>query len=263
MPSSTPLNPKATVFTPSAPTLSAPKLNPEAATFIPARKPKHVERLIQELQASLAQMATSHPAYHGYELIETSPIATTGLFSLPLELRLNIYNLVLDEDFEIYETGLPALLRTRLQITKEIYQLCKLRIVLVSERSTGNIIYKFSKDCKSRWPSTRSSRRKFQSHRVWRHWQRILCFGKSVPRADLFVDIKVETWCAHAAGYPQRVLRSHGRCRGCRVRRLGGLVAWLYRHVDVLIFVLIWSLMVGGAGCLVLLHLLLKVPFRE
>lgn len=86
-------------------------------------------------------MAINHPAYETYELLslDERPLETTtkGLFSLPLELRLNIYNLVLDDDYEIHETVLPALLCTRLQITREFYQLCKLRIVLVHERRVG------------------------------------------------------------------------------------------------------------------------------
>lgn len=165
-------------------------------------------------------MATKQPAYQSYELVHLSErrneTTTMGLFSLPLELRLNIYNLVLDDEYEIYETGLPALLRTRLQITREFYQFCKLRIVLVYERKLGFFTHRFWR----RLPkSLRIYRRGDKKrHRLWRHWERILKFGKTIPRRDLFVDVKMEQWCTHAAVYPEKAIRSHGQCRDCKVQ---------------------------------------------
>lgn len=164
-------------------------------------------------------MACNHPAYELYELLsmdERPPETTTTGFSLPLVLRLNIYNFVLDDEYEICETGLPALLRTRLQITREFYQLCKLRIVLVHERRFGF----FSHRVQNRLPRPLRNYKAgdIKRYRVWQHWERILKFGKSIPRRDLFVDVKVEQWCTHAAVYPEKAIRSHGRCRSCRIR---------------------------------------------
>ncbi|KAK6002807.1 hypothetical protein QM012_001557 [Aureobasidium pullulans] len=131
MPSSSPLDPKAAVFAPKISNTPSKRLDPKAPAFLPARDPKIVQGLLQDLQAS-------HLDYQTYELLDPSEgqfeTTTKGLFSLPLELRLKIYNLVLDEEYEIHETALPALLRTRLQITREFYQLCNLRIVFVLER---------------------------------------------------------------------------------------------------------------------------------
>lgn len=168
-------------------------------------------------------MAIKHPACQGYELLdlsmgafETKTTTTTGIFSLPLELRLKIYSLVLDDEYEIYETGLPALLFTRLQITREFYQLCKLRIVLVHERYTGLFSRRFWR--KTPNPLRNCRKGNFKRYRVWQHWERILEFGKAIPRPDLFVSVKIEQWCTQAAVYPEKAIRSHGRCRSCKIR---------------------------------------------
>jgi hypothetical protein len=59
MPSSSPLNPKATVFTPKIPIASSSsqhKLNPKAPVFVPRQQQqqqsKFVQGLLQQLQAS-------------------------------------------------------------------------------------------------------------------------------------------------------------------------------------------------------------------
>lgn len=165
-------------------------------------------------------MAAKHPAYQGYELLDLSEggfeTTTTGLFSLPLELRLKIYDFALDDEYEIYETGLPALLRTRLQITREFYQLCKLRIVLVHETNVGIFTRRFWR----KTPKSLQRHRKgdIRNYRVWQHWERISRYSWTIPRSDLFVTVKIEQWCTHAAVYPEKAIRSHGRCRSCKIR---------------------------------------------
>lgn len=165
-------------------------------------------------------MAINHPANETYELVnlneeQTEP-TTKGLFSLPLELRLEIYNLALDDEYEIYETGLPALLRTRLQITREFYQLCKLRVVLVHQRNMGFFARYWTKPS----PSLRRYKKgDLKTYRVWQHYERILKHSNTIPRRDPFVNVKVEQWCTHAAVYPEKAVRSHGKCRNCRIRK--------------------------------------------
>ncbi|KAI5196880.1 hypothetical protein E4T39_07547 [Aureobasidium subglaciale] len=223
MPSSSPLDPKAAVFTAKTSTNSSKQLNPKAPapTIIWHKEfisnSKHPTSAI----VSALEITTNNRSCQTHSMTEPEPKAIE-IFSLPIELRLDIYKRVLDEDYEIYETGLPALLRTRLQITREYYQLCTLRIVLVRESRVDTTRYKlpdleFREFGKS---LLRTERDEIERHRVWEHWEKIMDFGMSIPRHDVFVHVRVEAWCKHAAMYPEKALRSHGRCRDCRVRRL-------------------------------------------
>lgn len=49
-----------------------------------------------------------------------------NFFDLPLELRVMVYENVLQEENHIFRDGLPGLLGTRLQITQEVYKLCEI-----------------------------------------------------------------------------------------------------------------------------------------
>lgn len=78
-----------------------------------------------------------HRLDQSFELMTATKTSPAGFFSLPIELRINIYKLVVDkEEYEMHEVGLPPFLRTRLQITREFYQLCRLQIVLVKQRKS-------------------------------------------------------------------------------------------------------------------------------
>ncbi|KAI5199681.1 hypothetical protein E4T38_06936 [Aureobasidium subglaciale] len=218
MPSNSPLDPKAAVFVAKQSTKSSKQLNPKAPAFVSYQTYNRLAQgIYQQLQAS----------YIGYlcQIYDTTEpeSPTVGIFSIPLELRLRIYEQILDEEYEIHETGVPALLRTRLQITREYYQLCTLRIVLVRERRIDATRRRFpalTNGLKLGKSLVRRERDKIEKHRVWEHWEKIMDFGMTIPRRDLFVHIRIEAWCKHAAMYPEKALRSHGQCRDCKVRRL-------------------------------------------
>lgn len=56
-----------------------------------------------------------------------------NIFSLPLEVRVMIYENVLQEEHHIFRDGVPGLLSTRLQITQEVYTLCRITATVRSE----------------------------------------------------------------------------------------------------------------------------------
>jgi hypothetical protein len=74
---------------------------------------------------SLASYATHYP--------NSQPSVEMNFFSLPLELRVMIYENVLQEEHHIFRDGVPGLLGTRLQITQEVYTLCKITVTVKSE----------------------------------------------------------------------------------------------------------------------------------
>ena len=124
-----------------------------------------------------------HRLDQSYELVTAAKTSSpTSFFSLPVELRIDIYERVVGaEECEIHEFGLPPLLRTRLQITREIYQLCKLRIVIVKQRKSDK-----------------------KRKRLLENTENIKRHGTCYDRRDLFVHIRIEEWCSRAALYQQR-----------------------------------------------------------
>lgn len=68
MPSSSPLDPKATIFVSEVPSKPAGKLNPKAAVFVPAPKAPVFEPVRQQniVQGLLQQFQTPHRHYVYY-----------------------------------------------------------------------------------------------------------------------------------------------------------------------------------------------------
>jgi hypothetical protein len=56
-----------------------------------------------------------------------------NFFNLPLEARVMVYENVLHEEHHIFRDGVPGLLSTCLQITQEVYTLCKITTTIRSE----------------------------------------------------------------------------------------------------------------------------------
>ena len=149
-----------------------------------------------------------HRLDQSFELMTAAKSSPTGFFSLPIELRINIYKLVVDkEEYEMHEVGLPPFLRTRLQITREFYQLCRLQIVLVKQKKSDK-----------------------KRKRLLENIENIKKHGTCYDRRDLFVHIRIEEWCSRAALYqktswfsradlsPTRAIRPPGkRCHGCKI----------------------------------------------
>lgn len=150
-----------------------------------------------------------HRLDQSYELVTAAKTSSpTSFFSLPIELRIDIYERVVgEEECEIHEFGLPPLLRTRLQTTREFYQLCRLRIVLVEQRKSDK-----------------------KRKRLLENIENIKRHGTCYDRRDLFVQIRIEEWCSRAALYqktswfsradlsPTRAIRPQGKkCHGCKI----------------------------------------------
>ncbi|KAH0335217.1 hypothetical protein KCU81_g9092, partial [Aureobasidium melanogenum] len=56
-----------------------------------------------------------------------------NFFDLPLEIRVMVYENILQEEHHFFRDGVPGLLKTRLQITQEVYSLCKITATVRSE----------------------------------------------------------------------------------------------------------------------------------
>jgi len=59
--------------------------------------------------------------------------ARMNFFNLPLEARPMVYENVLQEEHHFFRDGVPGLLSARLQITQEVYTLCKITTTVKSE----------------------------------------------------------------------------------------------------------------------------------
>ncbi|KAH0363890.1 hypothetical protein KCU65_g7120, partial [Aureobasidium melanogenum] len=56
-----------------------------------------------------------------------------NFFDLPLEIRIMVYEHTLQEEHHYFRDGVPGLLKTRLQITQEVYSLCEITTTVRSE----------------------------------------------------------------------------------------------------------------------------------
>jgi hypothetical protein len=63
----------------------------------------------------------------------SQPSAEMNFFNLPLEARVMVYENVLRDEHHVFRDGVPGLLSTRLQITQEVYTLCKITTTVRSE----------------------------------------------------------------------------------------------------------------------------------
>jgi hypothetical protein len=64
----------------------------------------------------------------------------TNFFDLPLEIRVMVYENFLQEEHHFFRDGVPDLLKTRLQITQEVYSLCTITTTVRSEAAPLYII---------------------------------------------------------------------------------------------------------------------------
>lgn len=185
-----------------------------------------------------------HRLDQSYELVTAAKTSSpTSFFSLPIELRIDIYERVVgEEEYEIHEFGLPPLLRTRLQTTREFYQLCRLRVALVEQRKSDK-----------------------KRKRLLENIENTKKHGTCYDRRDFFVHIRIEEWCSRAALYQKASwfrraiqcskgdIRPQGKkCNGCKIMSGPGQfsLALLFVQLTGLITMFIFGICLGVLNAL-------------
>ncbi|KAI5256268.1 hypothetical protein E4T42_01611 [Aureobasidium subglaciale] len=91
---------------------------------------------INDILLPVSQLTTMSPSSMTSSSTEDSTLSSlprttpANFFSLPLEMRQQIYEHTMEETYHIFRDGLPPILNTKLQITQEIYNHCILTITI-------------------------------------------------------------------------------------------------------------------------------------